>query len=131
MNLKFQVPTTQSAQVLLTKGLVSPTFHITDENLGCISLGSIDRNLEFIFLNDPENAPLLTQPPTGPNWAVKQGEAFDAFRSFGIFNDAPTGTERRFFRVGTYQLIITSQGGWGAENNCIDAVIEPHENGDH
>lgn len=157
---------------------------------------------EDIFLNDPENALLLSQPPSGPNWAVKQGDAFDAFRTFEIFNDTPTGTERAFLaqrrfyrvvapqsnekllevhapysrdlktlgplldqmheigfeqlqapehpggfnyadpsesnvasmkavcdyakkyniRVGAYQLVIASQGGWGAENNCIDPV---------
>ena len=31
---------------------------------------------EDIFLDDPENALLLSRPPVGPNWTVKPGEAF-------------------------------------------------------
>jgi hypothetical protein len=155
---------------------------------------------EDIFLNDPENALLLSRPSVGPNWTVKEGGSFDAFRTFEILNDVPTGTERAFLaqrrfyrklapqtnekmfelhapmtadvnalapgidqmaevgfqqlqapehpggmnyadlnniknmkpladyargkgvRVGSYQLWIASQGGWGAEFNCIDPV---------
>ena len=155
---------------------------------------------EDIFLNDPENALLLSHPPTGPNWTVPAGETFEAFRTFEILNDVPTGTERAFLaqrrfyrklapqtnekmfelhaphtadvktlvpgidqmaeagfnqlqapehpggmnyadlnniknmkpladyakskgvRVGSYQLWIASQGGWGGQNNCIDPV---------
>ncbi|MCP5537519.1 MAG: LamG domain-containing protein [Akkermansiaceae bacterium] len=157
---------------------------------------------EDIFLDDPENALLLSTPPTGPNWLVKTGDHFDAFRTFEILNDVPTGTERAFLaqrrfyrvlapqsnekllevhapysrdmktlgplldqmheigfeqlqapehpgsfnyadlsagnvssmkavcdyakkyniRVGAYQLVIASQGGWGSKFNCIDPV---------
>ena len=157
---------------------------------------------EDIFLDDPENALLLSHPPTGPNWTVPTGESFDAFRTFEILNDTPTGTERAFLaqrrfyrtlapqsnekllevhaphsrdigtlgplldqmheigfeqlqapehpgsfnyadlaeanvnpmktvcdyakkyniRVGAYQLVVASQGGWGADVNCIDPV---------
>ena len=156
---------------------------------------------EDIFLDDPENALLLSRPPTGPNWTVKPGEAFDAFRTFEILNDttemerfylaqrrfysklAPQSNEHLFevhaphsrdmgtlgplldqmaeigfeqlqapehpgsfnyadlsegnvksmktvcdyaktkgIRVGAYQLVIGSQGGWGADVNCIDPV---------
>ena len=155
---------------------------------------------EDIFLGNPENALLLSRPSVGPNWTVKAGETFNAFRTFEILNDAPTDTERAFLaqrrfyrklapqsnekqlevhaprsrdiatlgplidqmaelgfemlqapehpgsfnyadtsagnvnsmkticdyaktkgiRVKAYQLIIASQGGWGATNNCID-----------
>ncbi|XZE53542.1 LamG domain-containing protein [Planctomycetaceae bacterium SH139] len=58
---------------------------------------------EDIFLNDPENALLLSQPPTGPNWTVKPGGSFDAFRTFEILNDSTdlersTLAQRRFYR---------------------------------
>ena len=50
---------------------------------------------EDIFLGNPENALLLSQPPTGPNWTVKPDESFDAFRTFEILNDS-TDRERQF-----------------------------------
>lgn len=50
---------------------------------------------EDIFLNDPENALLLSLPPTGPNWTVKNDHSFDAFRTFEILNDS-TEKERQF-----------------------------------
>lgn len=51
---------------------------------------------EDIFLKDPENALLLSRPTVGPNWTVKAGERFDAFRTFEILNDVATGTERAY-----------------------------------
>ena len=60
---------------------------------------------EDIFLRDPENALLLSRPSVGPDWAVPDGQTFEAFRTFEILNDVPTGTERaylaqrRFYRV--------------------------------
>lgn len=155
---------------------------------------------EDIFLDDPENALLLSRPSVGPAWPVKAGESFDAFRTFEILNDVPTGSERAFLgqrrfyrvlapqtnekllevhvpvhrdmetlgplldqmheigfqqlqapehpgsfnyadlspanissmkaicdyarkydiRVGAYQLVTASQGGWGSKFNCID-----------
>lgn len=51
---------------------------------------------EDLFLNNPENALLLSRPSTGPNWSVKAGEQFDAMRTFEILNDAPADTERAF-----------------------------------
>lgn len=50
---------------------------------------------EDLFLDDPENALLLSKPPTGPNWTVKPGDSFDAFRTFEILNDT-TEKERQF-----------------------------------
>ncbi len=44
----------QSAQILITNGLVSRTFHVADGNLGCISLRRIDKGLEFIRAIKPE-----------------------------------------------------------------------------
>lgn len=51
---------------------------------------------EDLFLSDPENALLLSRPTVGPNWTIKPGESFDAFRTFEILNDAPRDTERAF-----------------------------------
>jgi hypothetical protein len=50
---------------------------------------------EDIFLNDPENALLISRPPIGPNWTVLPSESFDSFRTFEILNDS-TERERRF-----------------------------------
>ncbi len=156
---------------------------------------------EDLFLDNPENALLLSRPSVGPAWTVAPGESFDAFRTYEILNDttereryhlaqrrfykklAPQTTEHQFevhaphsrdigtlgplidqmaevgfetlqapehpgsfnyadtsdgnigamkiicdyarkkgIRVGAYQLVIASQGGWGAGNNCIDPV---------
>ena len=51
---------------------------------------------EDLFLNDPESAMLLSRPTVGPNWTVKPGESFDAFRTFEILNDVPQDTERGY-----------------------------------
>lgn len=51
---------------------------------------------EDLFLRDAENALLLSRPTVGPNWTVKTGESFDAFRTFEILNDVPDLTERAF-----------------------------------
>ncbi|MBN8460064.1 MAG: LamG domain-containing protein [Verrucomicrobia bacterium] len=51
---------------------------------------------EDIFLDDPENALLLSRPSVGPDWTVKPGEFFDAFRTFEILNDT---TERERFHL--------------------------------
>ena len=37
----------------------------------------------------------LSRPTVGPNWTVKRGESFDAFRTFEILNDT-TERERYF-----------------------------------
>ena len=51
---------------------------------------------EDLFLNDPQNALLLSRPTVGPNWTIKPGESFEAFRTFEILNDS---TERERFRL--------------------------------
>ena len=51
---------------------------------------------EDLFLNNPENALLLSRPPVGPNWTVKPGGSFNAFRTFEILNDT---TERERFHL--------------------------------
>jgi len=51
---------------------------------------------EDVFLDDPENALLLSRPSVGPNWTVEPGERFDAFRTFEILNDT---TERERFHL--------------------------------
>ena len=51
---------------------------------------------EDLFLNDPESILLLSRPTVGPNWTVKPGESFDAFRTFEILNDVPQDTERGY-----------------------------------
>ena len=51
---------------------------------------------EDLFLNNPESALLLSRPTVGPNWTVKAGESFDAFRTFEILNDT---TERERFHL--------------------------------
>ena len=43
---------------------------------------------EDLFLQDPQNALLLSRPTVGPNWTVKTGESFAAFRTFEILNDS-------------------------------------------
>ncbi|MEO5716817.1 MAG: LamG domain-containing protein [Luteolibacter sp.] len=58
---------------------------------------------EDLFLNNPENALLLSRPTVGPNWTVKPGESFDAFRTFTILNDTTEKerfhlAQRRFYR---------------------------------
>ena len=51
---------------------------------------------EDLFLDNPENALLLSRPSVGPNWAVRTGESFDAFRTFEILNDT---TERERYHL--------------------------------
>ena len=51
---------------------------------------------EDLFLDNPESALLLSRPTVGPNWTIKQGETFDAFRTFEILNDT---TERERFHL--------------------------------
>ena len=58
---------------------------------------------EDLFLQDPQNALLLSRPTVGPNWTVKSGESFDAFRTFEILNDSSERerfllAQRRFYR---------------------------------
>ena len=50
---------------------------------------------EDLFLEDPQNGLLLSRPTVGPNWSVKPGEAFAAFRTFEILNDS--SERERFF----------------------------------
>lgn len=42
------------AQLLVTNGLVSRTFHIADKNVGCISFRRIDKDIEFVRAIKPE-----------------------------------------------------------------------------
>jgi hypothetical protein len=56
---------------------------------------------EDLFLDNPENALLLSRPSVGPNWTVKPGERFDAFRTFEILNDT---TERERFYLAQRQF---------------------------
>jgi hypothetical protein len=51
---------------------------------------------EDLFLDNPESALLLSRPTVGPNWTVKPGEDFAAFRTFEILNDT---TERERFHL--------------------------------
>ena len=44
----------QSARVMLSNGLISRTFLVTDGNLGCISLRRSDKDLEFVRAIKPE-----------------------------------------------------------------------------
>ena len=44
----------QSARVMLSNGLISRTFLVTDGNLGCISLRRSDKDIEFIRAIKPE-----------------------------------------------------------------------------
>ena len=58
---------------------------------------------EDLFLHDPENALLLSRPTVGPEWTVKPGESFAAFRTFEILNDSTEReryhlAQRRFYR---------------------------------
>jgi len=76
------------------------TRFIRDPNWG--SMATLNP-AEDIFLDDPENALLLSTPPTGPDWTVKPGESFDAFRTFEILNDSTERernllAQRRFYR---------------------------------
>ena len=64
---------------------------------------------EDIFLDNPENALLLSLPPTGPNWTVPAGESFDAFRTFTILNDEPRGTERAFLAQRRFYRVLAPQ----------------------
>ena len=63
---------------------------------------------EDIFLDDPENALLTSTPPTGPNWPVKPGESFDAFRTFEILNDS-SERERRFLAQRRFYKTLAPQ----------------------
>jgi hypothetical protein len=63
---------------------------------------------EDIFLNDPENALLVSKPPTGPNWTVKPGDSFDAFRTFEILNDN-TDRERQFLAQRRFYRVLAPQ----------------------
>lgn len=73
---------------------------------------------EDLFLSDPENALLLSRPTVGPNWTVKPGESFDAFRTFEILNDTTERerfhlAQRRFYRKlapqsSEHQLLVFS-----------------------
>jgi hypothetical protein len=58
---------------------------------------------EDLFLQDPQNALLLSRPTVGPNWTVQPGESFEAFRTFEILNDSSERerfllAQRRFYR---------------------------------
>lgn len=58
---------------------------------------------EDLFLQDPQNALLLSRPTVGPNWTVKPGASFDAFRTFEILNDSSERerfhlAQRRFYK---------------------------------
>ncbi|HEX7260251.1 MAG TPA: LamG-like jellyroll fold domain-containing protein, partial [Luteolibacter sp.] len=58
---------------------------------------------EDLFLDDPQNALLLSRPTVGPDWTVKSGESFKAFRTFTILNDTTEKerfhlAQRRFYR---------------------------------
>ncbi|MCX6928060.1 MAG: LamG domain-containing protein, partial [Verrucomicrobia bacterium] len=58
---------------------------------------------EDLFLQDPQNALLLSRPTVGPNWTVKPGQSFDAFRTFEILNDSTEReryylAQRRFYK---------------------------------
>lgn len=75
---------------------------------------------EDIFLDDPENALLLSQPPTGPDWTVKSGESFDAFRTFEILNDT-TEKERRFLAQRRFYRKLAPQ-----TNEKMFEVHAPH-----
>lgn len=44
----------QTAQILLTNGLVTRTFLVSDGNLGCISLRRADKDIEFVRAVAPE-----------------------------------------------------------------------------
>jgi hypothetical protein len=63
---------------------------------------------EDIFLDDIENTLLISTPPTGPNWTVKPGETFDAFRTFTILNDT-TEDERRFLAQRRFYKTLAPQ----------------------
>lgn len=63
---------------------------------------------EDIFLGDPEQALLTSTPPTGPNWTVKPGETFDAFRTFEILNDS-SERERRFLAQRRFYKTLAPQ----------------------
>lgn len=76
------------------------TRFVRDPNWG--SMATLNQ-AEDLFLNDPQNALLLSRPSVGPNWTVKQGESFDAFRTFTILNDSTDKerfhlAQRRFYR---------------------------------
>ncbi|MFO1522232.1 MAG: LamG domain-containing protein, partial [Kiritimatiellia bacterium] len=76
------------------------TRWIRDPNWG--SMATLNP-AEDIFLDDPENALLLSRPSTGPDWTVKPGESFEAFRTFEILNDTDESerfhlAQRRFYR---------------------------------
>lgn len=76
------------------------TRFIRDPNWG--SMATLNQ-AEDLFLNDPQNALLLSRPTVGPNWTVKPGERFDAFRTFTILNDSTDKerfhlAQRRFYR---------------------------------
>jgi hypothetical protein len=58
---------------------------------------------EDLFLQDPQNALLLSRPTVGPNWTLKPGASFDAFRTFEILNDSSEReryflAQRRFYK---------------------------------
>ncbi|BCU78050.1 LamG domain-containing protein [Luteolibacter sp. LG18] len=59
-------------------------------------------------LDDPENALLLSLPPTGPDWLVKPGESFDAFRTFEILNDS-TDRERKLLALRRFYRKLAPQ----------------------
>lgn len=76
------------------------TRFIRDPNWG--SMATLNQ-AEDLFLDDPQNALLLSRPTVGPNWTVKQGTSFDAFRTFEILNDSTEKerfhlAQRRFYR---------------------------------
>ena len=81
------------------------TRFVRDPNWG--SMATLNP-AEDIFLKDPENALLLSRPSTGPNWTVKPGEAFDAFRTFEILNDN-TDRERQFLAQRRFYRTLAPQ----------------------
>jgi hypothetical protein len=58
---------------------------------------------EDLFLDNPENALVISTPPTGPNCTIKPTEIFDSFRTFLILHDTTDRerkglAQRRFYR---------------------------------
>ncbi len=52
---------------------------------------------------------MLSRPTVGPNWTVKPGESFEAFRTFEILNDR-TERERYFLAQRRFYKKLAPQG---------------------
>lgn len=99
----------QSARLLLSNGLVSRTFLVTDGNLGCVGLRRSDRDLEFLRAIKPEVRFRLD----GGGWT-----------EVGGLTGAP---DHGFLTPAWYDSLRSREGAWKLAGLTVGPCLKPYE----